>query len=128
MTINEAIELTKEDLLISMAQKEGYASQADGGVTVVMDTNLTDELIEEGHVREIISKIQNLRKDTQGLEVTDRIVLNYAGNEKLCAIIAKNKDYIASEVLASSMTEAEVADMQEKEVNGEKIRLSLKKA
>ena len=74
----EAVDLTKDDLLIDMAQMEGYVSEGDGDVTVVLDTNLTPELLEEGFVREIISKIQTMRKEA-GFEVMDRIAVSVRG-------------------------------------------------
>ena len=77
----QEIELTKEDLLIDMAQMEGYVSESDYGITVVLDTNLTEELLTEGFVREIISKIQTMRKEA-GFEVMDKIKVTYDGSEK----------------------------------------------
>lgn len=85
-----AVELTKDDLLIDMAQKEGYVSQEDNRMTVVLDTNLTPELVEEGFVYEIISKIQTMRKES-GFEVTDHIRVSINGNDKLSEIAQKNK-------------------------------------
>ena len=90
--------LDKEDLLIDAAQMEGYESNSDYGITVVLDTNLTEELIEEGYVREIISKIQTMRKDA-GFEVMDHIVVYQDGNDVIKEVIKKNADQIKSEVL-----------------------------
>ena len=86
--ISDEVVLCEEDLLISMAQKEGYVSDSDGGVTVVLDTNLTPELIEEGMVREIISKLQTMRKEAD-FEVTDRIHVTYSGSDKVGEIFEK---------------------------------------
>ena len=98
-----AVELTKDDLLIDMAQKEGYVSQEDNRMTVVLDTNLTPELVEEGFVYEIISKIQTMRKES-GFEVTDHIRVSINGNDKLSEIAQKNKEAISSKVLADELT------------------------
>lgn len=122
------IELTKEDLLISTAQKEGYVAAADKGYTVVIDTNLTEELLEEGFVREIISKIQTMRKEAD-FEVQDHIQVAYTGNDKVAAIMAKNADYIASEVLANSVTAGSVEGYSKDwKINGEEVTFSVKKA
>lgn len=122
------IELTKEDLLISTAQKEGYVAAADKGYTVVIDTNLTEELLEEGFVREIISKIQTMRKEAD-FEVQDHIEVAYTGNEKVAAIMAKNADYIASEVLAISVVAGTVEGYtKDWKINGEEVTFSVKKA
>lgn len=122
------IELTKEDLLISTAQKEGYVAAADKGYTVVVDTNLTEELLEEGFVREIISKIQTMRKEAD-FEVQDHIQVAYTGNDKVAAIMAKNADYIASEVLANSVSAGSVEGYtKDWKINGEEVTFSVKKA
>ena len=96
------IELSRDDLLIEMTQKEGFTSQADKGITVVLDTQLTQELIEEGYVLEVISKIQTMRKEIN-FEVTDRIDVSFSGNDELCEIIKKNETPIATKVLAASV-------------------------
>jgi isoleucyl-tRNA synthetase len=93
------VELTEDDVLISTDQKEGFVSQDEMGVTVVLDTNLTPELVEEGVVREIISKVQTMRKEA-GFEVTDHIVLTYAGFED---VFAKNAELIGAETLADKV-------------------------
>jgi isoleucyl-tRNA synthetase len=93
------VELTEEDVLVSTDQKEGFVSQDEYGVTVVLDTNLTPELVEEGVVREIISKVQTMRKEA-GFEVTDHIVLSYEGYDD---IFAKYGDSIGSETLADKV-------------------------
>ena len=123
------IELTKEDLLISTAQKEGYVAATDNGYTVVIDTNLSEELLEEGFVREIISKLQTMRKEAD-FEVQDHIKVGYEGSEKVCAIMAKNADYIASEVLGDAITASTLADGYAKEwkINGEEVTFSVIKS
>ena len=122
-----AVELTKDDLLIDMAQKEGYVSQEDNKMTVVLDTNLTPELIEEGFVYEIISKIQTMRKDA-GFEVMDHIRVSINGNEKLSAVADKNRDAIAGKVLADELTaNKEYAVTKEWSVNGENVGISIEK-
>ena len=119
--------LEKEDLLIDMAQVEGYVSEADGDVTVVLDTNLSDELLEEGFVREVISKIQTMRKEA-GFEVMDKIVVNVANNDKVKDVVERNIDEIKSEVLADNV-EFDTIKGYEKEwnINGEKVTLSVAK-
>ena len=122
------VTLFKEDLLISMEQKEGFVTEADNTVTVVLDTNLSDELIEEGFVFEVISKIQTMRKDSK-FEVTDHIKVAVTGNEKLGGIVMANKESIASKVLADVMTvEGSFEISKEWSVNGEKVTISLEKA
>ena len=122
-----AVELTKDDLLIDMAQKEGYVSQEDNKMTVVLDTNLTPELIEEGFVYEIISKIQTMRKDAD-FEVMDHIRVSINGNEKLSVVADKNKDAIAGKVLADELTaNKEYAVTKEWNVNGETVSVSMER-
>lgn len=122
------VTLFKEDLLISMEQKEGFVTEADNTVTVVLDTNLSEELIEEGFVFEVISKIQTMRKDSK-FEVTDHIKVAVTGNEKLGGIVMANKESIASKVLADEMTtEGSFEISKEWSVNGEKVTISLEKA
>mgnify|MGYP001402997288 FL=1 len=96
------VSLTEEDLLIESAKKEGYASDVDGNVTVVLDTNLTESLIEEGFVREIISKIQTMRKEA-GFEVVDHIEFGLAGNEKIQELVQKNQAIIQEETLTDTI-------------------------
>ena len=122
------VELTKDDLLIDMAQKEGYVSEEDNKMTVVLDTNLTEELIEEGFVYEIISKIQTMRKDA-GFEVMDHIKVSINGNDKLAAIVSRNLEAIAGKVLADEMlTDTELAVSKEWNVNGENVVIAVEKA
>jgi len=121
------VELTKDDLLIDIAQKEGYVSQEDNKMTVVLDTNLTEELIEEGFVYEIISKIQTMRKDS-GFEVMDHIRVSLNGNDKLAAIAAANSVNISGKVLADELTSGkEFALSREWNVNGENVTISVEK-
>ncbi len=121
------VELTKEDLLIDMTQKCGYVSQENGKMTVVLDTNLTEELIEEGFVYELISKIQTMRKDA-GFEVMDHIRVSVNGNAKLAEIAARNKDSISGKVLAEELTEGkDFAVAKEWNVNGEKVTIAVEK-
>ena len=126
--ISDEVVLCEEDLLISMAQKEGYVSDSEGGVTVVLDTNLTPELIEEGMVREIISKLQTMRKEAD-FEVTDRIHVTYSGSDKVGEIFEKYGENIKTVVLADTVTEG-MTDGYEKEwkINGETVLLGVQKA
>ena len=122
-----AVELTKDDLLIDMAQKEGYVSQEDNKMTVVLDTNLTPELVEEGFVYEIISKIQTMRKES-GFEVTDHIRVSINGNDKLSEIAQKNKEAISGKVLADELTSgAEYAVSKEWNINGENAVIAVER-
>lgn len=119
--------LSEEDLLIETAQTEGFESNSDYGITVVLDTNLSDELIEEGFVREIISKIQTMRKES-GFEVMDHIKVSCEGNAKIAEYIAKNEAEIKDETLADEIDTAK-ADGNTKEwnINGEAVTLGVKK-
>ena len=122
-----AVELTKDDLLIDMAQKEGYVSQEDNRMTVVLDTNLTPELVEEGFVYEIISKIQTMRKES-GFEVTDHIRVSINGNDKLSEIAQKNKEAISGKVLADELTSgAEYSVSKEWNINGENAVIAVER-
>ena len=128
ITVNDGkIDLTPEELLITTTQKEGFVSQEDRGVTVVLDTNLTPELIEEGFVREIISKIQTMRKEA-GFEVTDHITVCENGNDKIRAIMTDNADVIKRDVLAEEIVfDAERGYSKEWNINSEKVQLSVEK-
>lgn len=119
--------LLEEDLLIDTAQTEGYESQQEGGITVVLDTNLTPELIEEGFVRELISKVQTMRKEAD-FEVTDRIIIYASGNQKIEDILNTHAEKIKSEVLADDITLG-TADGYVKEwnINGETVTMGVKK-
>lgn len=122
-----AVELTKDDLLIDMAQKEGYVSQEDNRMTVVLDTNLTPELVEEGFVYEIISKIQTMRKES-GFEVTDHIRVSINGSDKLSEIAQKNKEAISGKVLADELTSgAEYGVSKEWNINGENAVIAVER-
>ena len=122
-----AVELTKDDLLIDMAQKEGYVSQEDNRMTVVLDTNLTPELVEEGFVYEIISKIQTMRKES-GFEVTDHIRVSINDNDKLSEIAQKNKEAISGKVLADELTSgAEYGVSKEWNINGENAVIAVER-
>ena len=122
-----AVELTKDDLLIEMAQKEGYVSQEDNHMTVVLDMNLTEELVEEGFVYELISKIQTMRKDAD-FEVMDHIRVSLNGNDKLFAIAQKNAEAITGKVLADELASGkEFANAKEWDVNGEKVTVAVER-
>ena len=123
----QEIELFKEDLLIDTAQIEGYESVNDNGITVVLDTNLSPELLEEGFVREIISKIQTMRKEAD-FEVMDRIKVTYEGSEKAEAVFEKNNTLIAGEVLADEVVKAQPAGyVKEWKINGEVVTMGVEK-
>ena len=119
--------IAREDLLIETVKNEKFVSTEDHGITVVLDTNLTEELINEGFVREIISKVQTMRKDA-GFEVMDKITVGVSGNDKIAAICQKNADEIKRIVMAESITE-NTADgfVKEWNLNGEDVTLSVKK-
>ena len=121
------VELTEEDLLIETAQTEGYVSESDGETSVVLDTNLTPELIEEGFVREIISKIQTMRKEA-GFEVMDKIVVYAHGNDKIQDVMKAHEDEIKSEVLAEEMVLGETDGyVKEWNINKEAVTMGVKK-
>ena len=122
------VELAEEDLLIEMAQVPGFVAESDGPVTVALDTNLTPELIEEGFVREIISKIQTMRKDA-GFEVTDHITFSYGTNEKIAALAAAHANEIMAETLCDAV-QAEAGEgffVKEWDINGEKATFGVKR-
>lgn len=121
------VEVFKDDVLIDTQQKDGFVSASDAGFTVVLDTNLTDELIEEGFVREIISKIQTMRKDS-GFEVTDRISVVFDGSDKIAKIFAANDAEIKSQTLADSIDAGDAKDGKNWNVNGEKVDIAIQKA
>ena len=123
---NEA-ELTEEDLLIETAQTEGYVTETDGDVSVVLDTNLTPELIEEGFVREIVSKIQTMRKEA-GFEVMDKIHIYAKDNERILELMKNHKEEIMSEVLAEDVTLGETEGyVKEWNINKEPVVLGVAK-
>ena len=120
------IELTADDLLIEAVQKTGLFSVSDFGVTVAIDTTLTPELVEEGFVREIISKIQTMRKDAD-FNVTDHIVISVEGNDKIADIISRNKEEIFTAVVADDLTVGSVdGHTADWNINGEKVTFGVK--
>lgn len=126
----EEIRLTKEDLIIESAKTPGYESVSDYGVTVVLDTNLTPELIEEGFVREIVSKIQTMRKES-GFEVMDNINIYINGNEKIESIAQKKADSIKRETLGKNIftdkTDKSAENAKEWDINGENVKITVEK-
>ena len=120
--------LSEEDLLIDMAQTEGFVSDGDNTITVVLDTKLTPELIEEGFVREIISKVQTMRKEAD-FQVTDKIVISCKGNEKIEQLIKANADQIKSEVLAVDVKFDEANGyVKDWSINGENVTMGVERA
>ena len=123
----QEITLFREDLLIDTAQMEGYVSENDNGITVVLDTNLTEELLTEGFVREIISKVQTMRKEA-GFEVMDQIAITYEGTEKAEKIFAEHADEIAGETLGiSAVKQTPSGYVKEWKINGENVTLGVEK-
>ena len=121
------VSLTREDLLIESTKKDGYITEEDGKYTVVLDTNLTEELKEEGFLREIISKVQTMRKEA-GFEVTDRIRLFAKGNEKLIPLMRKSEKELSTAVLAETLVFGECRGYEKDwDINGENICLSVEK-
>ncbi len=128
LTVEETdIEIALEDVLVETLQKDGFVSGSDAGFTVVLDTNLTPELIEEGFVREILSKIQTMRKDS-GLEVQDNIKIGFAGSEKILKIVEDNKAEISAQSLAVDIHEGVCDSAKEWNINGEKVSICIAKA
>ena len=124
---NTEIVLCEEDLLIDIQQKDGYFSVSDKYTTIALDTNLTDELIEEGFVNEVISKLQTMRKDSD-FNVTDHIVVYVNGNDKLATIVKNNEAEIAKIVLGDKFVYGEsISSAKEWDINGEKVYLSVEK-
>ena len=120
------ISLTPEELLIDASPKPGFAAESDRGVTVVLDTTLTDALIEEGFVREIISKIQSMRKEAD-FNVTDHIAVYQTGSEKIARLLTGNQKAIAGDVLAEEFHVGEMDGFtMEWDINGEKTTLGVK--
>lgn len=121
------VELSEEDLLIEMVKQEGFVTEADSDFTVVLDTNLTEELLEEGFIREIISKVQSMRKEA-GFEVMDQITISYEANDKVKELISKNESTVMNDVLATGIVAGEAAGFtKEWNINGEKVTLGVKK-
>ena len=122
-----AVELTKEDLLIDIAQTEGFVCESDKGVSVVLDTTLTEELIEEGFVREVVSKIQTMRKEAD-FEVMDQICVSVSGSSKVVEIVKKNEASIKEDVLATSIVyDQTVGFAKEWKLNEEVCTLGVEK-
>ena len=121
------VELKEEDLLIEMSNKEGFVEQNDNKLTVILDNNLTEDLLEEGYVRELISKIQTMRKEA-GFEVMDKIRISMTGNEKLETYLTENGDFVKTETMASEIDLAGVSGYtKEWDINGEKVTLGVEK-
>ena len=121
------VELEMDDVLVSTAKKDGFVSESDYGVTVVLDTNLTEALIEEGFVREVVSKIQTMRKEA-GFEVMDRISVYCADNDHIKAIMEQNAEGIKGDVLAENIVFGETDGyVKEWNINGEQVTLAVKK-
>ena len=119
--------LAEEDLLIETVKSDDYVTDQNGAMTVVLETKLNDELIEEGFVRELISKLQNMRKDT-GFEVMDHIRVYVSGNERISGIFMRNSDYIKSQVLADEIAfDKDCAASKEWNINGENVKLGVEK-
>jgi isoleucyl-tRNA synthetase len=122
-----AVELEQSDILIETTQKEGMVSESDAGVTVVLDTNLTPQLVEEGFVREIVSKVQTMRKEA-GFEVVDHIKFYYKNNKKISDIVSKNMETISDEVLADEVSEGDAQGYtKEWDINGENVTFTVVK-
>ena len=125
--ISDEVVLCEEDLLISMSQKEGYVADSDNGITVVLDTNLTPELIEEGMVREIISKLQTMRKEAD-FEVTDRIIVTFEASDNVNNIFQKYGENIKQVVLADELINGNISGYQKDwKINGEAVSLGVQK-
>ena len=123
----QEIVLLEEDLLIDMAQMEGYVSESDHTITVVLDTNLTPELIEEGFVRELVSKIQTMRKEA-GFEVMDKIRVYAKDNDKIVSIMKNHGDEIKSEVLAEEIVTGETKGYEKEwNINSEKVTMAVER-
>jgi isoleucyl-tRNA synthetase len=119
------VSLTLEDVLVETVQKEGFSAQSERNLTVVLDIRLTPELIEEGHMRELVSKYQTMRKEA-GFNVTDRIQAGYGGNETLAGVIGRNETAIRAEILADGIIKEnapERAYVKEWNINGESVTL-----
>ena len=126
---SDTVELTREDLLIETKQTEGFVTQQSGQITVVLDTNLTPELLEEGFVRELVSKIQTMRKEA-GFEVQDHIDVCESKNEKIRSILEKFEDQLKKEVLADTVAYGDAPEdafVKEWTVNGERVTLAVRK-
>ncbi len=117
--------LTEEDLLVETVKSDDYVTDSDGALTVVLETKLTDELIEEGYVRELVSKLQNMRKDS-GFEVMDHITVYVSNNAKISDISTRNGEYIKSQVLADDIVlDADCETSKELNINGETVNIGV---
>ena len=122
-----AVELTREDLLIDVQQKEGYYSVSDNGITVALCTILTEDLVREGFVREVISKVQTMRKDS-GFDVMDHIAVSVCGSEKLAEILSGDSATFCEAVLCDSLTYEKIEGISKDwNINGEKAEITVKK-
>ncbi len=121
------VSLAEEDLLIELAKSDDYVTEADAVVTVVLDINLTEELLEEGFVREIISKVQTMRKEA-GFEVMDKITISVANNDKVVEIMKRNEETILGDVLATAIEYSAVSGYTKNwNINGEKVDMGVTK-
>ena len=124
---DQEVELQEEDLLIETLQQDRYVSETEGSLTVILDTQLTDALIEEGFVREIISKVQTMRKEA-GFEVTDTIRVYVSGNDRIQTILEQNRDSILHDVMGVALTVGQSGGYaKEWELNGETVTLGVEK-
>ena len=121
------ISLAAEDVLVSTEENAGFVTVTEHDLSVVLDTNLTPELIEEGFVREIVSKVQTMRKEA-GFEVTDHIVLSHHGNSLIEGIFARHGAEIAADTLADSIKLGSAGYVKDWEINGESVTLGVEKA
>jgi len=129
MVDDTEVVLAKDDVLTSPMNKPGFVAESDRDMMVVLDTNLTEALIEEGFVREVISKVQTMRKDTD-FEVTDRIRVTIETTDKLAAIVEKAAEDIKAAVLATELTlgaAPEGVEAQKWNINGEKAFISIRR-
>ena len=125
--IGEGVELSEEDLLINISQQEGYMSESTNDTTVVLETTLSDELVEEGFVREIVSKLQTMRKDAD-FEVMDKIFVTYEGDEYVGEVIKRNTEEIAHDVLALEINEAKPEGfIKDWKINGKEVSFGVKR-
>jgi isoleucyl-tRNA synthetase len=119
--------LSEDDVLIQRTEREGLGVANEGDITVALDTRLTAELIQEGNAREVVSKLQNLRKDLH-FEVTDRIHIRYRAPAELAEVIAAQSAYICAETLALSLEAGSCADMHDVDINDVSVSFHLRKA
>ena len=120
------VEFSLDDLLISSESAEGYVSESSNGLTVVLDVHISEELMLEGAVRELVSRIQNMRKEA-GFEVTDRIILGYKAEGVSGRVLKEMADEIKSDVLAEEITTTPDGYVKDFDINGESVTLGVKK-